>query len=142
MLMNDSVNNEDNTPEPPKTRWTFSLDWLQTNHRSATLLISEHLCPKCAVKFAMQKKSKSPEELIKAIQNCCSRTPEFINHRLPVLESVFRLFLSTGNQPLEPEEVGQQLSQLCGGDSFRASPEVLLYLMQNDHYYGFREVTD
>jgi hypothetical protein len=139
--MKDTTNKEEKTAESPETRWAISLDWLDSNNRSATMLISEHLCPDCASKLNPGKKEPSPEELISIIQNCCSNTPEFISHRLPVMESVFRLFLGNGNQSMGLDEVGQRLSQLSGGDSYRTSPEALLRLLKNDRYYGLQEIS-
>ena len=139
--MSNSANKDRKTAEPPPARWAISLDWFEKNNRSATLLISEHLCSKCSEKYGPGKKGYSPEELISTIQNCCSNTPEFISHRLPIMESVFRLFLGNGNQAMVLEEVGQQLNQLRGGDSYRTSPEALLRLLKSDQYYGLQEIT-
>jgi hypothetical protein len=139
--MNDSVDKEAKATEPPPARWAISLEWFEQNHRSATALISEHLCAKCADKLSPGKKDSSPEELISTIQRCCSNTPEFISHRLPIMESVFRLFLGNGNQAMGLDEVGQQLNQLRGGDAYRTSPEALLRLLKSDRYYGLHEMT-
>jgi len=139
--MNDSANKEGKTVESPPTRWAISLEWLHDNNRSATMLLSEHLCPNCASKLSPGKKEPSPEELISIIHKCCSNTPEFISHRLPVMESIFRLFLGNGNQSMGLDEVGQHLNRLRGGDSYRTSPEALLRLLKSDRYYGLQEVT-
>lgn len=138
--MNNTVDTEENTAELPETQWAISLEWLESNNRSATTLISEHLCPDCSTKLNQAKNPLSPEELISTIQKCCSNSPDFISHRLPVMESVFRLFLGNGNQAMGLDEVGQQLSQLRGGDSYRTSREALLRLLKNDRYYGFQEI--
>lgn len=139
--MNDTHNKEEKSAEPPETRWAISLDWLDSNNRSATMLISEHLCPDCTSRLNSEEKEPSPEELISIIQNCCSNNPDFISYKLPVMESVFRLFLGNGNQSMGLNEVVQQLSQLRGGDSYRTSPEALLRLLKSDRYYGFQEIT-
>ena len=138
--MNNTVDTEENTAESPETQWAISLEWLESNKRSATMLISEHLCPDCTAKLNQEKNPPSPEELISIIQKCCSNSPDFISHRLPVMESVFRLFLGNGNQSMGLDEVGQQLSQLRGGDSYRTPREALLRLLKNDRYYGFQEI--
>ena len=138
--MNDSVSQEVNLAESPPTRWAISLEWFGHHNRSATLLISEHLCRQCAHELSPEKKDSPPEDMIALIQNCCAKTPEFLNQRLPVLESVFRLFLSNGNQPLELEDVARQLSQWRGGDSYHTSPGALLRLLQNDRFYGLQEI--
>jgi len=138
--MNDSAKKEEETDESPPTRWAISLEWFHDSNRSAVMLISERLCPTCASKLSSGKKEPSPEELISSIQKCCSNTPEFINHRLPVMESVFRLFLGNGNQSMGLDEVGQYLNQLRGGDSYHTSPEALLRLLKSDRYYGLQEL--
>lgn len=139
--MKDTADKEEKTAEPPETRWAISLDWLNHNNRSATMLISSHLCPDCVSKLKPDKKELLPEELISTIQKCCSNNTEFISHRLPVMECVFRLFLGNGNKPMGLNEVGQRLSQLRGGDSYHTSPEALLRLLRSDRYYGLQEIT-
>ena len=139
--MNEKANKEEKTPEPPETRWAISLDWFERNSRSATMLISGHLCSDCAAKLKPEKKQPSSEELIATIEKCCSNTPDFISYRLPVMESVFRLFLGNGNKTMGLNEVGQRLNQLRGGDSYQTSPEMLLRLLKNDRYYGLQEIT-
>ncbi|GAI07324.1 unnamed protein product, partial [marine sediment metagenome] len=45
-------------------------------------------------------------DLLTTIKDCCSKTPGFITDKLPILGSIFRLFLANGNQPLDVEELG------------------------------------
>jgi len=63
-----------------------------------------------------------------------------ITGELPILESIFRLFLATGNQSLDLEELGKQLSERRSGDPYRTSVEMLSRLLANDQYYGLRQV--
>ena len=58
------------------------------------------------------------------------------------MESVFRLILANGNRPLELEELGNQLRERLDGDTYRTSPEMLSRLLDNDRYYGLRQVGD
>ncbi len=76
------------------------------------------------------------------IKDCCSKTPGFITGELPILESIFRLFLANGNQPLDLEELGRQLSDWRGGNTYGTSPEILFRLLNKDQYYGLRQVSD
>ena len=128
--------------EQPKTLWSIAPDWFQQNNRSISALIQDYLCPKCAKQLSAEGKENPPDALLSTIRDCCSQAPDFITDRLPILESVFRLFLANGNQPLELEELGNQLSELRGGDIYRTSPEILLRLLKNDRYYGLREATE
>ncbi len=133
------MDNEEISTELPKTYWIIALDWFQQNNRSVSALIQNYLCPKCAKQLSAKGKENSPDALMSAIKDCCSHTPEFINDRLPISESIFRLFLANGNRPLDLEELGEQLSELRGGDPYRTSPEILYRLLKNDCYYGLQE---
>jgi len=142
MQTGNDLNEQAETNEYQDTNWAISLDWFDENNRSATLMIKEYLCPKCAGESQGKKKPESPQDMIARIQKCCANTPEFNNHRKPITESIFRLFLSNGNASLSVSEISLQLSQLREGDSYRTSEEVLLNLLQNDQYYGLQEITD
>ena len=80
----------------------------------------------------------SEAKLLANIRDCCSHAPEFITGQLPILESNFRFFLANGNQPLTLEELGEQLSERLGGDTYRTSEEILSRLLQSDQYYGLQ----
>ena len=41
----------------------------------------------------------------------CSKQPEYINERLPLVASVFRVFLANGNKPLTSRELGSVLGR-------------------------------
>lgn len=125
--------------EPPEIRWAISLDWFQQHNRSVSVLVRSYLCPRCAQRLNADGKKNAPDVLMAAVKDCCSHTPDFINERLPILESVFRLFLANGNQPLYLKELGKRLSELRGGDPYRTSPEALSRLLKNDRYYGLQE---
>jgi len=125
-----------------KTQWAIALDWFQENNRSISALIENYLCPKCAEQLNDKGKENSPEALISTIQNCCSHSPDFINNKLPILECIFRLYLSNGNHPLAIEELVDQLSQSRGGDTYRSAPETLIRILRSDRYYGLQEISN
>lgn len=136
------MNEQAETNERPDTKWAISLDWFDINNRSAQLMIKEYLCTNCAEELEHKKKSPTPQELMTRVQKCTQHTPNFINHKMPIMESIFRLFLSNGNKPLTLEEISQQLSQQREGDSYRTSPEFLLNLLVTDRYYGLQMITE
>ena len=120
-------------------RWFIDLDWHEQHNRSFLALAQRYLCPKCREQF---KGEMAAADLLTAIKDCCSKTPGFITGELPILDSIFRLFLANGNQPLDIEELGTQLSEWRGGDTYRTSPEILPRLLNSDQYYGLRRVKD
>jgi len=120
-------------------RWFIDLDWYQQNNRSFCTLAQRCLCPKCREQLPEEM---SAADLLTNIKDCCAKTPDFITSELPILESIFRLFLATGNQPLDLDELGRQLSEWRGGDIYRTSPEISSRLLKSDQYYGLRQVED
>jgi hypothetical protein len=131
---------EEKAKERVKTYWAIALDWFTQNDRSISVLIKDYLCKDCAKKISDAKKEPTPEALISTVNKCCSKSPDFINERLPILESVFRFFLSNGNQAVELEELGHELGQLRDGDTYHTSPKSLIRILKKDRYYGIQEV--
>jgi len=128
---------EDTNTNQVSPRWSIDLDWHQQSNRSFLALAQGCLCPKCQERL---KGEISAADYLTAIKDCCSKTPNFITGELPILESVFRLFLANGNQALDLEELGKQLSEWRGGDTYRTSVEILSRLLSSDQYYGLRQI--
>jgi len=135
-------NGEEVITEEASPRWFLDFDWYQQNNRSLFTLTRHCLCHMCQERLGAGETEVSMSDLLTAIRDCCSQDPEFITSRLPILESVFRLILANGNQPLDIEELGSQLRERLGGDTYRTSPEILPRLLSNDRYYGLRQVSD
>lgn len=133
------MDNEDITIEQVKPHWFIDLDWYQQNNRSFSALAQKCLCAKCRERLTGDL---SADELLATIRDCCSQTPDFITGRLPILESIFRLFLANGNHPLDLEELGKQLTHWRGSDTYRTSPEILSRLLKDEQYYGIRQVLE
>jgi len=131
---------KDISTEQVTPRYFIDLDWCQQNNRSFSALAQSCLCPNCRERLKAGEREIPAVDLIAAIRDCCSKTPEFITRQLPVLESIFRLFLANGNQPLDLEELGKQLSEWRGGDTYCTSAEILSRLLRNEQYYGLRQV--
>ena len=126
--------------DQPAGRWFIDLDWLEQNNRSFLALARGCLCSKCTKRLKEGKGEISAADLLSKIKDCCSKTPGFVTDRSPILESVFRLFLANGNQPLSLEGLSKQLAERRGGDTQRTSVGVLSRLLRNERYYGLRQV--
>jgi len=133
------VDREEISSDQVKPCWSIDLDWYQPNNRSFFTLARGCLCPKCRKQLKVDEGEVSATDLLVAINDCCSQKPGFITSEMPILESVFRFFLATGNQSLELEELGKQVSEWRGGDSYRTSVEMLSRLLERDRYYGLRQ---
>jgi len=130
------------TTAQPKTRWFIDSDWYPQRSRSISALLQGCLCDSCRKKPNKEGDQPPDAELINRIRECCHHSAEFITGRMPVMESAFRLFIASGNEPMTVEALGRQLSARRGGVTFRTSEETLLRLLKNDRYYGFRPVAD
>ncbi len=130
---------EDKVAAQVKSRWFIDLDWYQQSHRSFLALAQHRLCPKCQKR--LKEGEISPEDLLATVKDCCSQTKGFISDGLPALEGIFRLFLANGNQPLDLEELGEQLRKWRGGGIYPTSPEVLSRILESDGYYGLRQTS-
>jgi len=135
-----NVDKEEISTDQPKTRWFIDVDWYVQNNRSLYTLAQSYLCPDCTKQLSKEGKEISVDALLSTIKDCCSHAPGFITDHLPILESVFRFFLANGNQPLDLEELGEQLSEWRGGDTYRTSADILFRLLSIEQYYGLQEV--
>lgn len=136
-MISNFMDKENTNTNQDSPCWFIDLDWHQQNNRSFLALAQGCLCPKCQERL---KEKASAADIFMTIKDCCSKTPNFITGKLPILESIFRLFLANGNQPLDLEKLGGQLSEWRGGDTYRASAEILSCLLANDRYYGIRQI--
>lgn len=135
------MDREDINTDQVRLRWFIDLDWYQLDNRSFSTVAQSSLCPKCYERLKTSEGEIPAADLLSTIKDCCSKAPGFITGELPILESVFRLFLANGNQPFDLEELSKQLSERRGGDTYRTSVEILSRLISSDQYYGLRQVT-
>ena len=136
-MISNFVDKENTNTNQVSPHWFIDLDWHQQSNRSFFAMAQCRLCPKCQGRL---KGEISAADLLTTTKDCCSKTPNFITGKLPILESIFRLFLANGNQPLDLEELGKQLSKWRGGDTYRTSVEILPRLLSSDQYYGLRQI--
>jgi len=142
--MREAVYTEESTEEvgmeQEEPRWAIDPDWFEANNRSMLPLVRSSLCSKCRKRLDSKGKWGSLDDLMTAVRECCSDEPDYITGELPIMESVFRLFLANGNQALDLIELGRQLSERRGVDTYRTSVEILSRLLKYDQYYGIRPV--
>ena len=128
--------------EQEEQLWSIDIGWLEQNRRSFFALAHRCLCSDCKKRFRNDWGKVSAEELLARIRDCCSGAPGFISGATPILESAFRLFLANGNQALDLIDLGRQLSDWRGVDTYRTSVDVLSRLLERDQHYGIRPVQD
>jgi hypothetical protein len=128
-------------PEQTLSRWFVDLAWYEQNNRSFLNLAQQGLCAKCVEKLGKKKKKYTQNDVITAVKDCCSKSPEFITSKMPLLESIFRVILANGNEPMNIEEIGKQLTE-CRGDAYSVSTQILTRLLDTDRWYGFKQIKE
>ena len=132
-LLEDKITTEEAEP-----RYFIDQDWYRESERSLAALVQGRLCPACRSRLGTGKGQDLADSTLASVAECCSKGEGFFAPRLPVMESVFRLFLANGNQPLNVEEIWAQLLEMRGGSPLGLSPPVLRRLLDSDRYYGLR----
>ena len=130
---------EHTSPDKIRARWFIDPEWYEKNNRSITILAQDSLCNKCVEKFAKKKKKPDENDIFEAISGCCSRSPDYITGKMPIMESIFRIIISNKNKPMSSEEIGKQLAERRN-DVFSISTQTLNRLLSSDHWYGFKRV--
>jgi len=123
-------------------KWAINLEWLAANSRSLSAMATGALCPKCRKKLKVEQIEAKTGDVLKAVKNCCAKSPDYITPGMPLQESMFRVFLANGNQPLTLDELSNRLHDWRGIDAYHTSVTVLSRLLRNDQHYGLRSVAD
>ncbi len=126
--------------ERGNSRWAIDIAWLEERGRVFPVMVERCLCAKCRKRLKSEGKPVDTEGLLGAARECSAHSGDYITGDLPIMESVFRLILAEGNKPLDLIELGRQLSERRGVDTYRTSSEMLWRLLRNDQHYGIRRV--
>ena len=124
-----------------KPCYFIDLEWYEENNRSFHAFVQSRLCPSCQNRLKAKQDEGEPLESFfdpfMTIGDCCSRAPNFITPKLPLMETVFRIFLANGNQPLSAEEICQR-EKNERGEATAITLEALRRMLEKDRYYGLR----
>lgn len=146
------------TEEPKK--YFINIEWFERNKRSFRVVAERRFCPSCQSKIGTQTEERVPtiepktgrvvyqtqtvpfgSNPMAVIRGCCARERNYITADMPVMEAIFRVFLMSGNQPMDVETIRDELGQWFPLTSrpHGYAAEVLTRLIEADTYYGIRE---
>jgi hypothetical protein len=124
----------------------FHIDttWWEEQGRDIRIYMRDLLCEDCHSNLALapvdqQIDSIDPETgevrkvdaLWDALLTCCTTKPGYLNDEAPIIDAIFRVFVSNGNKPLSVRE----LHGIIG----RRPPETLLRMLTaGEVYLGIR----
>ncbi len=116
-------------------KYAISLDWFDRNKVSFVDVAVRRACSACKNKLSPEKKH-NPQELIKVITEHCGKDKDYIHPQQPVIESIFRLFLATGNKPLTAEEIMMKVNERRADNPISVSTEALQKLLDGNKLLG------
>ena len=107
-----------------ETRFHVDFDWWRHNDRDYRVYLQSFLCSDHQRAFANMDLSATVDwvdaktaevQRVNGLQHVlithCAKLPGFITHQTSLVDSVFRLLLSNGNNPLTPIELGMQIGR-------------------------------
>ncbi len=130
-----------------ETPFAIDFDWWCKHDRQWRVHLRSSLCPEHREKFVdLQGDEKvdwvDPEtaevQRVDGLQHIlishCAQTDDFITDRTSLVESIFRIFLASGNTPMTPRELAQKLN--------RPEMTILRMLSGRRVYRGIRPCPD
>lgn len=129
-----------------KTRFHIDYEWWERDERDLRVYLISHL-PTDQQEFFRSEEDDQKADwvdsetgevrrvdgLMMALQ-AASHEENFITPQTSLVDAVFRVFLANGNQPLTPDELGEEIG--------RPSQMILRTLSGTRVYKGIRPVTD
>jgi hypothetical protein len=106
------------------TPFHIDFSWWKEHDNNWRVFLVSCLCPEHRPLFEEQKEEVqidwvNPETaevtrldgLQHILMSHCAKQPGFLTNDTPLVDLVFRVFLTNGNSPLSPSELAQQLNQ-------------------------------
>ena len=120
---------------------------LASRLRSLQLLLLHRRCASCwgtLVQDPTQGFDIEAAVHLKQIARHCSKEHGFIQPELPVMEAVFRILLSNGNQATTVESIYETLMERWSDPTNPRTPlpDKLYRMLSGDNFYGISQVSD
>jgi hypothetical protein len=122
------------------TKFHIDFSWWEKQNKDIRVFMRELLCPECLATVAavpgkqmvdmvdpQTAEVTQVDALWEAIRACCSLKPGYIEPDTPILDSIFRVFLANGNQPLSVRELHERLD--------KKPPDVILRILTRGQIY-------
>jgi hypothetical protein len=129
-----------------ETKFHIDYDWWDRADRDLEVYLRSHLCPEHQDAFADLDAEALVDYIdpqtaevtcVAGIQHTlishCAKQETYLTPQTSLVNAVFRVFLSNGNTPMTPEELGERLGR---------SPSMILRTFSSPRVYkGIRPIT-
>jgi hypothetical protein len=130
-----------------ETRFQIDYDWWERSGQELRLYLLQQLCEAHRQEFAGGSEVDTDfdwvnpdsgqiarvNRLVYTLLTHCSRQPEFVTARTSLVDAVFRVLLASGNRPMTPNDLAEQIG--------RAPDTILRTLSGKTVYKGIRPVS-
>lgn len=113
--------------------------------RSLPVLVASRQCYMCQQGIDDEVAIVSdPQDFIDQIFAHCSQAPDFLLPDTPLKETIFRVLLAHGNEPMNAEQISAFVGQKWAMTQFprNTSPEVIQMLLDSSDFYCIGPVPD
>ena len=106
------------------TRFHIDFGWWEKAERDWEVYLRSHLCPTHQETYADVDPARKVDHVdpetgevtrVAGIQHVlishCAQQPGYLSGQTSLVNAVFRVFLSNGNTPLSPEELGERIGR-------------------------------
>jgi len=106
------------------TKFHIDYDWWDRAERDLEVYLRSHLCPTHQETYADVDPGRKVDHVdpetgevtrVAGIQHVlishCAQQPGYLSGQTSLVNAVFRVFLSNGNTPLSPEELGERIGR-------------------------------
>ena len=106
------------------TKFHIDYDWWDRAERDLEVYLRSHLCPTHQESYADVDPARKVDHVdpetgevtrVAGIQHVlishCAQQPGYLTGQTSLVNAVFRVFLSNGNTPLSPEELGERIGR-------------------------------
>ena len=141
-------------------RFYVELQSYDESGRSFRAMAHSRMCESCKEKIGSETQERVPtidprtgrvvfelravpfaQNPMSVIRSCCSKKRDFITPETPLAEAVFRVFLASGNQPMDLERIREELGNYVAMSErpHNYAPELVERVIRADRFYGLRE---
>jgi hypothetical protein len=152
--------NEEN--EASQARYFINERWFEEANRSFRAMAQARMCESCKEKLGSDTQERVPSvdprtgrvvfeirtvpfglSPISTIRTCCSKRRDYVTPETPVAEALFRVFLASGNQPMDLERLREELANYVAMSDrpHNYTADLLERIIRTDRYYGLRPFT-
>ncbi len=116
----------------------------EASGRSLPVLVASRQCYMCQHGLDEEETINSdPQDFIEQIHAHCSQAPDFLLPDTPLKETIFRVLLAHGNEPMDAEQISGFVGQKWAMTQFprNTSPEVIQLLLDSSDFYCLAPVS-